>query len=381
MKSLPSLTVVATAALSTVLGAPNAHALFEVARGTLGVSAALSAEYDTNIFANATEQDDVSLVFTPGVNWSRNVGLVSTSAQAGMKTISFTDTSGQDSIDPFLNINLRVDRAEKGSASFGFSYARTTEANDVLLDRTESDQVNGNGRIDYLYSEKTGVRFNGTFRLSDFRTAGFNDVDSFALGGGLLYRYSPKLTSDLTYSFSPENATNLTGISDPSSDNHRLSVGFEGALFTKVSGLFSIGYAYRDFNAGGSDDTVLLASSLSWAASAKTNFTLGASNNFDTTAAGQSSRAFQVTVGVRQTLTEKISISGNIGHQRVKLDELGPLATSREDDAVILGLNLAYRINDRFSAQSGLTHRISDSTNALAKYDRSVVSLGLNAAF
>lgn len=381
MKSQYSFTFAAVALLGAIACPKPAFALYEVARGNLGFTASISAEYDSNIFANATEVDDLLVVFTPGVNWSRNVGVISTNIRGSIRSITFNDTNGQDALDPSVSFNFNMDRAEKGAVSLGLSYARTTEANDVLLDRTESDQFNGNGRVDYFYSEKTGLRFNGTFRVSDFNTPGYNDVESYSLGTGLLYRYSPKLTVDLSYSYRPETAKDVVGASNPSSDNHHFSVGFEGELRPKLNGLLNVGLARRDFDVGGSDQTLLLGSSLSWTASGKTNVTIGAFNDFDTTAAGQSARNLLLTLGVRQSLTEKISLGGNISHQRARLENFGPLASTRRDEAVILAANLSYRINDKVSAQTGITHRMNDSTLALAEYNRTVLSFGVNTAF
>lgn len=374
-------TTLPTLLLGALIGVSPSQALVEIARGTLGVSAGLRAEYDSNIFANATEVDDVSVIFSPGVNWTRNAGVVSATLRASVRAISFTDNSSQDGLDPSFSANINVDRAEKGRASFNLDYARSTEANDILLDRTKSDQFNGGARVDYYYSEKTGVRLNGSFRVADYRTTGFNDIDGYSLGAGLLYRYSPKLTADLSYGFSPERATNLIGLSNPSSDNHRFTLGLEGELRPKLNGLLSLGLVRRAFDLGGSTSTMLVASSLSWTATGKTNLVLSASNNFDTTAAAQSARSLQINLSVRQALTEKISLSGSVGHQSTKLAEVGTLIGPRSDEAILLAGNLAYRINDHYSAQAGLTHRVNDSTLALAEYDRTVFSLGVNASF
>jgi len=373
-----SLLALAGACLSA---GSQAHALVKVARGTLNATARVNMEYDTNIFANSSEVDDLSMVFIPGLSYSRSVGVISTVAELGVRAISFADTNGQDSLDPYLNGNFTMDRAEKGSVSAGFRYARTSDANEVLLTRTESDEFRGNVRVDYFYSEKTGVRTNAQFRVSDYNTTGYNSIESYSAGAGLLYRYSPKLTANLSYDFSPEKATDLgAATSNPSSDNHRFSVGLEGELRPKLNGNVSVGMVYRDFEAGGSDNTVLLGSSLSWAASEKTNFTLAASNNFDTTASAESIRTLVVSVGVRQALTEKISLSANVGTTRSKLDQV-PGPGTRRDKALLFGTSLNYRINDHFSANSGVSHRINDSSLQLADYDRTVFSLGLNATF
>src|SRR5690606_34594674 len=118
----------------------------------------------------------------------------------------------------------------------------------------------------YFYSEKTGLRFNVGYRMSDYTSSGYNDVWSYNVGGGVIYRYSPKLLASATYDFSPEKATNLNGASDPSSKNHRFQLGLEGALSPKLSGSIGAGLAHRDFDEGGSTNAFLLNAALSWAA-------------------------------------------------------------------------------------------------------------------
>lgn len=360
----------------------SSQAFTKLGRGTLNATAKLGFEYDDNIFGNAQGVGDYSAIFTPGLSYSRSVGVISTTAELGIRTISFTDTSGQDSLDPYLNMNFSMDRDLKGSVSAGFRYARTTQANELLLTRTKSDEFRGNGRIDYFYSEKTGLRMNTQFRVSDFKTTGFNSIDSYSVGAGLLYRYSPKLVANLTYDYSPEKATNLPStVSDPSSDNHRISVGFEGEIRPKLNGSIDLGMAYRSFSkVGGSDKTFLLGSRLSWTASEKTNLTLTASNNFDTTPGAESVKSFNGALGVRQALTDKISLSGNVGYQNSTLDKK-PGPVSRRDHALLLGANMTFRISDHYNANAGVTHRINNSSLALADYNRTVFSVGLNAAF
>lgn len=359
----------------------SSYGFTKIGRGTLTATAQLGFEYDTNIFGNSGAVSDYSGIFTPGLNYSRTVGIISTTAELGVRSIAFTDTSGQDSLDPYLSMNFRMDRDVKGSVSAGFRYARTTQANEFLLTRTESDEFRGNARIDYYYSEKTGLRLNSLFRLSEFSTTGFNNVESYTVGTGLLYRYSAKLVANLSYDYSPEKATELaTTLSDPSSDNHNVSLGLEGELRPKLNGSVSVGVAYRDFTIGGSDQTVLLASRVSWTASEKTSWTLTASNNFDTSPGAESIRSFNASFGVRHALNEKMSLTGSVGYQETKLDQK-PGPVSRSDEALLLGTGVTYRINDNFNANAGVTHRINDSTLQLANYKRTVLSVGLNATF
>jgi len=323
----------------------------------------------------------MAAIFTPGISYSRSVGTISTSAKLGVRSISFTDTSGQDSIDPFVNLTLNVDRAEKGRVNAAFSYARTTQANEQLLTRTESDEFRGSAGIDYYYSDKTGVRLNTQFRVSDFASAGFGDVESQGIGGGLLYKYSPKLTANLSYDYSPEKSVNSPNLlSNPNSKNHRISLGLEGDLRPKVNGSISLGTATRNFDIGGSDQTMLVATRLSWSASEKTSFNISASNNFDTTPGAESAKTFLATLGLQHALTTKLSYTGSIGHQESTLDQK-PGPVTRTDTALLLNSALTYRLNDYYSAALRVTHRVNTSTLALAEYDRSVVSLSLTGTF
>lgn len=368
--------------LAALAGTSSVFGFAEVGRGKLTANAQATVAYDSNIFANNTEQDDITGSFTPSLAYTRNVGRISSDVVAGVSAISFADTNGQDSVDPFVRANFRQDRAEKGSDSVSLSYARTTEANDVLLDRTESDEYRGSGNVDYYYSEKTGIRGNASYRISDYGTTGYNDVESYRLGGGVLYRYSPKLVANLGYSFSPEKATNRDPlrISNPTSKNHRFEASLEGEIAPKVTGVVSMGYAYREFDAGGSDDSAIGRVSLAWAAAEKTKVDLSISRDFDTTANAESARNLGINLGVRQSLTEKIAVSGSIGYQELSLDEVGT-PVERDDEAYLFAVGASYRINDIVGTSASISHRINDSTLARADYDRTVVSLSVNVNF
>ena len=375
-------TFIAIGALAGLAAAPAAFGFAEIARGTLTADARFSGEYDSNIFANSSETGDYSFIFMPSLSYTRNVGRISTAIQVGIRTISFTDTSGQNSIDPSVNAVFTYDGAEKGSVSQSLSYQRSTDANDTLNTRAESNEYRAATRVDYYYSEKTGLRFNAGYRLSDYVSAGYNDVSSYNVGGGVLYRYSPKLIASATYDFSPEKATSLgvAPTSDPSSKNHRIQLGLEGELAPKVTGNVGVGVVHREFDIGGSDDAFLLTTAVSWAAAEKTAFTLSASNNFDTTPGAESAKNFNVNLAVRQTLTEKIAVGANIGYIHSLLQqEPGPV--ERTDNGYLAGLNSSYRFTDNVSLSATLSYRYNDSTLALAQYERFVANLSLNLSF
>jgi len=371
----------ATCALTAgVLCAPSAFGFAELARGTLTATANLSGAYDTNIYSNSTEVADYTASFNPGLSYLRKAGSIESSIKTGVKAFSFTDAKGQDSIDPYVNGTFTLDRAEKGQASVSLDYARTTGANELLLARVESDEYRGSGRVNYFYSEKTGVRLNTNYRLSQFNTPGYNDVSSYGLGGGLVHRYSPKLVASATYDFSPEKATNRALVSNPSSQNHRFQFGLEGELAPKLTGSTSLGYAYRAFDNGGADDTMLLGVNLDWNPIQKSTFSLSASNDFNTTAGAESVRAFDVRLSFRQGLSEALTASAFVGYENSDITQQ-PSTFDRADEAYNVGLSLSYGINKQWSAGTGLTHRMNQSNLGTAEYQRTILSLSLDLSF
>jgi polysaccharide biosynthesis protein VpsM len=372
----------AASSFAMLAATPAAFGFAEIARGKLTATAKVAYEYDSNIFASNAEISDNSVIFSPSLNYSRNVGIISSSADLTIRSINFQDSSGQDSIDPSLSLNFNADRAEKGQISQSLSYARSSSANETLNTRAKSDEVRGTTRVDYYFSEKTGYRVNLAYRLSDYLSNGFNSITSYTVGGGMIYKYSPKLTASATYGYSPEKATNLGNnpVSDPSSKNHRFRVGLEGQLAPKISGSVAAGVVYRDFDLGGSTSAFLMSSAVSWTANEKTQVTGSVSNDFDTTPGAESAENFNAGLVLRHTLTEKVTIGASYTYQHAKLNQK-PGPVRRTDESNTFGVNAAYRMNENLNLTGSLSHRKNDSTAIRAVYDREIVNLALAYSF
>ena len=366
---------------------PSAFGFAEVARGKLTATTTLAYSHDTNIFANNNETSDSSLIFTPSLNFARNVGQVSTSAQLSVSSINFQDNTAQNSIDPSFSINFNVDRAQKGSVGQSLSYVRSSNANEALNDRAESDEFRGTTKIDYYYSEKTGIRLNAAYRLSDYLSTGYNSVRSYTIGGGLLYRYSQKLTFSATYGFRPEEATNLGAgaVSDPSSNNHRFAVSAEGELAPKLSGNVSVGMVYRDFDLGGDTSTILVNTIVSWTVDEKNSVSLNAANDFDTTPGAESAENRSIGLSSRHSLSSKLSVGLSISNQNSQLQQrLTPGNTNpakRTDKSNTFGVNASFRANDQLNLKASLSWRDNESDLARAVYQRNTATVSATYSF
>lgn len=367
----------------TVAGAftPSAFGFAEIARGKLIASASLVASYDTNILSNGTEEADFVATFNPSLAYLRNVGIITTSVSAGVKAYSFTENKGYDSLDPNISCSFSANGSETISASISFGYARTTEADSVLLDRVETDKLKGSSQVSYFFREKIGLNASGSYVRTMFNSPGRDDVSSYGLGGGVTYRYSAQISASASCSYNPVTVTQgVSTVSDSSSTNYVLALNFDGELAPKLSGSTSVGYAFRSLESGNSDATMLLGINFNWNPLEKSAFSLSASNKFDLTPRGESARVFDLSLGYQQILTPFLKSSATIGYTNSQITATSG-AASRSDDGYSVGLAFTYSINEHWSAGAGITHGINESNLALAVYSRTVVSFTLGLTF
>ncbi|AHF94856.1 hypothetical protein OPIT5_28510 [Opitutaceae bacterium TAV5] len=375
------LTARATAAAFVAFIAHESLAFVEIARGSLTAGLTVSAAHDTNIFGNNTERSDEVFTITPDLQYTRNVGKISTLASGGVNIIRFSDHTNQNSEDPFANLKFNYDGADKGSAQAGVGYRRRSETNDAALTRTESDDWLADAIVNYYYSEKLGVRTRADLSFSRSRTDGFNDVDRWGAGVGLLYRYSPKLTFVSGYDFrTTATRDRLAGADKPDSSDHRFSFGAEGDLAPKLTGSASLGATYRDFDDGDSSWLPYAGIDLNWAVLEKTSVFLTISSDFDTTSSAQSSKNLRTALGARQALSDRLSLAGSIGYEHVKYSSNGLIA-GRTDKIVPLTLDLDYVVNEYLSVSAGISWRHNSSDLDTADYDRTIYTLQASARY
>ena len=273
----------------------------------------------------------------------------------------------------------------KTTVNGGISFQRDTLANDVLNTRTKSNDFNFNGSLQHLFSEKLGYRVLGDYRDDKYLTAGYADVLDYSAGADAVYVYSPKLTVVGGYTHRESWTANRAGTpaGSPASKDDRYSVGFEGELAPKVSGTFSIGVVQRRFDAagfGGNASSLFLASGLKWVPLQKTSVSIDASQDFDTTAANQSSKVGSLTIGVTQTLDQNWSVDGSVAYTHSDYTGLGA-ANSRVDDNYRIRGRVTYAVTTNVTLDASVGYGKVDSTNAFSTYDRVNAGVGVTASF
>jgi hypothetical protein len=365
--------------------APCASALVEFARGNLIASANLTEEFDSNVFGNNTELSDSITTFSPALNFSRKAGLISANLGAGINIVRFKDFDTQDSENPFFNFGINYDNPARLNLKYNGSYNRISTASDAALDRTESDQFTLGVVLNYAHSDKLSTRAGVNYRSSFDKTSNSNafaDTASYAFTAGSVYKYSPKLSGALAYTFRPSTATRVATNANlnPDAQDHQVAFSLEGELAPKVTGVTSVGYTLREFKAGGSEDAITFGVGTTWAAAQKTSVTLNASQDFSTTETAESITGLNIRLGLNQQLLAKLSANLYADYATVDYSTPGQL-TSRSDDNLTYTAGLIYAFNEFLSSKLGYSYRDNNSNIATASYTRAIVTVGFTARY
>lgn len=341
------------------------------------VSADASITYDSNIFANSSEESDWIWGIRPQVEFRRIAGLIGLDAGAGVDIGFFTHNSSYNYQDFFGFLQLSYPQ-EVSDSRWEWNLlldARESSSTDQLLSaRTNSRIYTAGGDVRYLYSDKTAIRGLANYRYNDMLSAGFTDTDTTDLGVDAVWLYSPKLDFYLGYRY---RHTRWKRMATSSANDHGVELGVEGELAPKLVGVVSIGYTHRDFNQGSSKGMFSAGATLNWAMRQGTTVSLDGRHGFDATETGQSVEASDVTLKVTQEINAKLDVEGSIGYSHYRYSNVAP----RNDDLYGIGAAVNYTFTDHVSARFGYTFTHRHSTQSVYTYDRHLVSLSSNFRF
>ncbi len=361
----------------------TASAVIPVGNGRIVGTAGARADYDSNIFVSNSEVDDVVGTFDAGVRYVRDASLVTLEASAGLTAFVFADHDEQNSVDPYVSGILGYTPSEKTDFRGSAGYRRSTIANEAVNARTESDDLNLDGSLQQLFSEKLGFRAVGNYAGSEYRTAGYSDVFNYGFGVHAVHVYSPKLTllAGITRAewWTERRAP---GRRSAASRDWRYTLGFEGEIAPKVTGDIDIGFVQRDFKLTGFRDTssLYLGARLMWAAAEKTTYTLALNRDLSVSAADQAVRSFNATLTLSQVLSEKVSLETSVGYSHSNYESFGSTGL-RSDDGYTLRGRLNFAIRENLTADVSAGYRDNSSNIAVSDYSRVNIGAGITLRF
>jgi hypothetical protein len=368
--------------LCALLGAAAAAAL-EVGRSRVLSEAGVRLDYDSNIYANQSEVDDMILGVNAGTRIVRDASVLTTELGVSALGLIFADHSEENTFDPGLDLRLGYAPSEKTELKAFAEYRRVTMANDALSDRTQSNDLTLSASWQHLTTEKLGVRLSGDYRAADYRTPGYSDPSHYRAGIDGIYLYSPKLRLLAGASYGEAWTDNrVAGRRNPGGRDARFSAGFEGELASKITGNFLVGVTRREFAvaAFGTDTALFLQARLAWAAAEKTVWTLQLNQGLNVSAADQSVENFDASVIVTHGLSERVAVEASAGVTRAHYSAFGG-AGARRDRGVSARARLNYTLTEALVADASVGYRDNHSSLALSDYDQLNLGAGISYRF
>lgn len=360
----------------TLVIVPETHAFIELRHGRIVGSTTVRADYDSNVFVSNSQIEDLYGTIGGEVRYVRDAGVVTFDSVAGFNALGYADRSELNSIDPYLEGRIGYTPSDKTDLRGAASVRRNTLGNEQVNDRTKSNDYLFDARLQHLTTEKLGVRLVGSHTISNYLTTGYSDVLSYSLGVHGVHVYSPKLRLVAGITESEWWTTKgPAGRTRPRARDWRYSVGAEGEFGAKVSGDVSAGLVRRGINSTGftDADALYLESRLSWMASEKTTWSLGAGQNFSVSAADQSVKSANLTLSLNQRFSEKLVLDGSVGVDRSTYVAFRGVG-NRQDDGFVARGRLNYILNNYVSLEGSAGYRSNDSTASVSTFDR--VNLG-----
>jgi len=297
--------------------------------GEVQIQATAATDFDSNIFFNENEIDDIIIRFRPTATYIKRFGPLIVAATGGGDFARYIENGDEDFSNPISNINIgmaedfglfSLDKRSAGKISFGFDtdISQRTESNEQLQDLVSYTLYAANFDVRYNHSPKFGASINYAYNFSDYQNLSsiskiFTDIESQTIGADLYYIYSPKLDFFLAY-----DHTMYDGRSGNSfyvnNDVSRVRFGAEGTFTPKIKGQASVGYAFRSFDNAfvNSEDGFIFDASVQWQFRQKTGLSIGLGRQYVPTAQDNASISSNYNISLIQKFTK--TMTGTIGY-------------------------------------------------------------------
>ncbi len=225
---------------------------------------AVSGSAFPTTFTKRPLAQDVGVSFSIG----KNEGLLQPSAKLELNRSTYGDAIGplgvavsqsdrnQTSLRGTFRLGAEISPAITPFVELVYGKTWRDERVDVFGNDRSSDDLRASVGAEVNLSKKLNGEFSVGWLRQSYHSASLNNIEGLALAAAL--NWSPQqgttVTAGLTTSAEPTNSATVSG-----SLLHTATVGITHQLSSRLSASASLGASYRDFTAGGGNDTTLSA--------------------------------------------------------------------------------------------------------------------------
>ena len=338
--------------------------------GDLQINATAATLFDSNIYFNENEIDDIIFQFRPTATYTKRLGPLIASATGGGNFARYVENEQEDYSDPITRFNIgmaedfglfSVDKRSAGKISFGFDtdISQRTESNEQLQDLVSYTLYTANFDIRYNHSPKFGVSATLGYDFKNYQNTSslgnhYTDIETQILGANLIYIYSPKLDIFLNYTHSQYDGR---GERDFYTDNEvsTVKLGAEGDFTPKISGHAAVGYSFRTFDNSlvNSEDGLIFDAGVNWQFRQKTGLSFNMGRTYTPTAQDNAMVSTNYNISLLHRFTQRTT---------------GTLAYTFTDSDFQSYLINPDTVPDQF-AQANLTGRTDNSHTVMLMVD------------
>ena len=346
--------------------ATTASALTPLGPGELFADLRATIGYDSNIFTNSAEEDDMIYTFAPSLQYVQDRGLLHLTAVASAAFNEYGDRSDQSGTDFVFGFDLSgMHRIPAPAVMFNLSgnFSDQRVASEEIATRLDVRQYGLDGSLDADMSDKTALRFSAGWQTREFDEAALSDSDDYNGRIDVLYKYSEKTNLKIGYRYRDIDHTS-TGY-----QYDTVIAGMEGQLTRKVTGSLELGM-YDGDTIDGSEFYYSIG--VNWATDENTSFSLQGSRDATPSARGASAQQTRLNLSMSQRFTEMLSGTAMVGYGEFERDQ-GELG--RSDDSLYAGVGLYMAVTEYGSVSAGLDYESRDSNWVESNYDRVLLRL------
>jgi hypothetical protein len=335
----------------------------------LFITASASVRHDDNVLLSpTTKQGDVIYLFVPGVDLHY---------KGSQASLGFTFDEQFSHYEKFHDLddhlaNLAANAAYSGAESdFGLtgSYVQEdqTTINAQSLDQTVKHTIASvAGNAEFAVTAKTRIGITPSYVYVEFPEVGFQNSKIYTVPVDLYYSVTPKTALSVGYAYD-KTTTNLdTG----DSKGYFLNIGARGEFTPKLSGQVRVGESVLQPIGQPTTRQLGIESTLNYAYSPRTNFSLYVNNGFAPSAAGNQTEVLAAGLSGSFELSQAWSANLSLGETQTKYLITPP----RTDHFLNASLLVTYVVTQNFDLQASYLYRKNESNVQLVTFDDSIAT-------
>lgn len=369
-----------------ILAATSQRAL--QAEQRIGDWGAIAVQIDTethatsNLLLNSDEVSDTILGLAPHLLYRANEGYASIDASIGINIQRYLENSAYDAEDFRSKFSIRLPDEPAGENYYlglDLGYNEYSSADAFLQAINNRKELSARSELRYYLTSRLEWRTGVNFLNSKSEIESFSDIQRYSLPFAFYFDLDKSISVGAGYRF---RDTETSGNTTTTSQDHAVFIGFENLRSELLSYELRTGYQIRNSETNLGDETdggLFLEAEVTWLMTDRSQLSLKAGSDYDSTAANQSTETMYLNLGVSHRFDERWSARASIRAEDSNVTQTG-ISNVRQDEELSARISADFEMIPR-RLKFAAYFRAADhsSTSSFANY--SLIEGGLSCSY